>query len=226
MRELYEAGVGAITAYAVHGISGETTTFLSSKRPFEVNHLPESVKLEVVCSEESLDKIIQFIAGAAREGHKRTRIISRPVINEKTAARVKRIFDEFERHNGYKAIAMRLNDEGYRTEQGNRFRFQHIARILRNKAYIGVLEFHIRQDRAAREPLIIPAFYPPIIEDDQFNRVQEKLKALLPYWQNAHAHRTEYLLSTLVVCDRCNHRYVGTAAKSGRFHYYTHVSPT
>ena len=69
MRELYEAGVGAITAYVVHGISGETTTFLYSKRPFEVNHLPESVKLEVVCSEESLDKIIQFIARAARTGN-------------------------------------------------------------------------------------------------------------------------------------------------------------
>jgi nitrogen regulatory protein PII len=87
MRELYEAGVGAITAYAVHGISGETTTFLYSKRPFEVNHLPESVKLEVVCSEESLDKIIQFIAGAAREGHKRTRIISRRSLTKRPQPR-------------------------------------------------------------------------------------------------------------------------------------------
>ena len=156
-----------------------------------------------------------------QEGHKRTRIISRPIVNEKTAPIVRRIFDDFERGMGYKAIAMTLNDEGYRTEEGNRFRFQHIARILRNKAYIGVLEFHIRQDRAVKEPLVIPSFYPPIIEDDQFNRVQEKLKALLPYWQNAHAHKTEYLLSTLVVCDRCNHRYVGTAAKGGRFHYYS-----
>lgn len=68
MRDLYEAGVGAITAYRVHGMSGETSTFLYSKRPFEINHLPESVKLEVVCSEESLDKIIKSIAQAARTG--------------------------------------------------------------------------------------------------------------------------------------------------------------
>ena len=68
MRELYQAGMGGITAYAVHGIRGETSTFLHSMRPFEVNHLPESIKLEVVCSEESIDKIIKLIAWAARTG--------------------------------------------------------------------------------------------------------------------------------------------------------------
>jgi nitrogen regulatory protein PII len=61
MRELYEADVGPITAYAVHGIRGETSTFLYSKRLFEVHHLPESIKLEVVWSEESNEKIIKFV---------------------------------------------------------------------------------------------------------------------------------------------------------------------
>jgi nitrogen regulatory protein P-II 1 len=69
VRDMYEAGVGGITAYTVHGMSGETSTFLYSKHPFEVNHLPESVKLEVVCSEESVDKIIQLIAQSARTGN-------------------------------------------------------------------------------------------------------------------------------------------------------------
>jgi len=67
-RDLYEAGVGGITAYRVHGMSGETSTFLYSKRPFEIHHLPESVKLEVVCSEESIDNIVKLIAQAARTG--------------------------------------------------------------------------------------------------------------------------------------------------------------
>jgi len=68
MRELYEAGVGGITAYPVRGISGEASTFLYSKRPFEINHLPESLKLEVVCSDESLEKIVQLVAQSARTG--------------------------------------------------------------------------------------------------------------------------------------------------------------
>jgi nitrogen regulatory protein PII len=68
MRELHKAGVGGLTAYAVRGMSGETSTFLYSKRPFEINHLPESLKLEVVCSEESIDKIVKLLAQAARTG--------------------------------------------------------------------------------------------------------------------------------------------------------------
>jgi len=156
-----------------------------------------------------------------QEGHKRTRIISRPVIDEKAAALVKRIFEQFNQGMGYKSIVVSLNDKGYRTEQGQRFRVYHIARILRNKAYIGTLEYNFRQDRGTREPVIIPRFYPPIVDEILFNTVQEKLKSAASYWQNAHAHRSEYLLSRLVVCDTCAHHYVGTAAKGGRFHYYT-----
>ena len=69
MRELYEADVGGITCYMVHGMSGETSTFLHSKRPFEISHLPESVKLEVFCAAEGVDKIVRLIARAARTGN-------------------------------------------------------------------------------------------------------------------------------------------------------------
>ena len=68
MRTLHESGVSGITAYRVRGMSGETSTFLYSKRPFEINHLPESVKLEVVCADESIDKIVALIAQAACTG--------------------------------------------------------------------------------------------------------------------------------------------------------------
>jgi DNA invertase Pin-like site-specific DNA recombinase len=69
-----------------------------------------------------------------QEGHKRTRIVSRPVIDEKAAVLVKRIFEQFDQGMGHKSIVVSLNDKGYRTEQGQRFRVHHIARILRNKA--------------------------------------------------------------------------------------------
>jgi site-specific DNA recombinase len=69
--------------------------------------------------------------------------------------------------------------------------------------------------------VIVPKFYPPIVDAELFNRVQEKVKSTSSFWQNAHAHRTDYLLSGLVKCDACGHRYVGTSAKGGRFHYYT-----
>ena len=68
LRELYETGVRGVTAYEVRGIRGEASTFLYSKRPFEVAHLPEAVKLEILCDEESLDSILQLLARTARTG--------------------------------------------------------------------------------------------------------------------------------------------------------------
>ena len=156
-----------------------------------------------------------------QDGHKRTRIISRAVIDEKNAAIVKHIFELFDQGNGYKSIIRTLNDEGHRTDQGLRFRVYHISKILRNRAYVGVLEYNVRQDRGHRDPFTIPGFYPPIIDEALFNRVQEKLTETAKSWHNAYAHRTEYLLSRLVVCDTCGHHYVGTSAKSGRVHYYS-----
>jgi hypothetical protein len=67
----------------------------------------------------------------------------------------------------------------------------------------------------------IPGFYPLIIDQELFGRVQEKLKSESANVRNSFAHRTEYLLSRLVVCDFCGHHYVGTAAKSGKHHYYS-----
>jgi nitrogen regulatory protein PII len=68
MRELHKAGVGGLTAYTVRGMSGETATFLYSKRPFEVNHLPESLKIEVICDDASTDDIVALIARMAKTG--------------------------------------------------------------------------------------------------------------------------------------------------------------
>jgi site-specific DNA recombinase len=155
-----------------------------------------------------------------QEGHKRTRIISRPVIDEKTAPIVQRIFQLYDQGSGYKSTAMTLNNDGYRTNKGHLFRVMFISRTLRNRAYVGILDYNLYRGRGSREPIVIPGFYPPIIDEKLFNRVQEKLKREIDLYQNSFAHRTEYLLSRLVVCDFCGHHYVGTSAKSGEYNYY------
>jgi nitrogen regulatory protein P-II 1 len=68
MRELHEAGVSGLTAYEVRGMSGEAATFFYSKRPYELGHLPESLKIEVICEDDSVDKIVALIAQQARTG--------------------------------------------------------------------------------------------------------------------------------------------------------------
>jgi nitrogen regulatory protein PII len=68
IRALNNAGVGGLTAYAVHGISGEKSTFLHSSYPFEPAHLPESIKVEVICDEGMTDQIVGLIAKEAKTG--------------------------------------------------------------------------------------------------------------------------------------------------------------
>jgi site-specific DNA recombinase len=156
-----------------------------------------------------------------REGHKRTRTISRPVVDDAAAGVVRRIFELCDRGVGYKEITKILNDDGLRTAQGKRFASTHIYWILRNKAYVGVLEYNFRERYGAVEPMTIPGFYPGIIDQGLFDRVQEKLRSSAANWRNSYTHRTTYMLSGLVVCDGCGRRYLGTAAKGGKFHYYS-----
>ena len=76
MRDSYEAGVGGLTCYMVHGMRSEKPTFLYSTRPFEVHHLPASLKLEVVCSDERIDEVVSLIARGAQTGNRGDGIIA------------------------------------------------------------------------------------------------------------------------------------------------------
>jgi hypothetical protein len=84
-----------------------------------------------------------------------------------------------------------------------------------------VLEYNFRERYGPVEPMTIPGFYPQIIDLELFKRVQEKFRHSAANWRNSYAHRTTYLLSRLVICDLCGRRYLGTAAKSSKFHYYS-----
>jgi len=114
-----------------------------------------------------------------------------------------------------------LNSEGYRTNQGLLFGIKFILRVLRNRAYIGILDYNLQQTRGPREPIVIPGSYPPIIDRALFERAQAQLKRQADNWQNSYSHWTSYLLSRLVICDHCGHHYTGTSAKSGRYNCYS-----
>jgi site-specific DNA recombinase len=156
-----------------------------------------------------------------QEGHKRTRIISRPIVDEKTAPLIQRSFDLCDFGLGAKALAITFNDEGHRTNHGRRFGLKFILRILRNRTYIGILDYHLKKERSEREPIVVPSFYPPIIDKELFERVQEQLNRQTHNWQNSYSQRSSYLLSRLVVCDNCGHHYIGMSAKSGKYSYYS-----
>ena len=45
-------------------------------RPFEVHHLPAALKLEVICSDESIDNIVKLLARTVRTGNRGDGIIA------------------------------------------------------------------------------------------------------------------------------------------------------
>lgn len=69
VRALHESKIRGLTAYMVHGMSGETSTFLHGLHPFEPANLPEAVKIEVICEDENADGIVTTIAEAAKTGY-------------------------------------------------------------------------------------------------------------------------------------------------------------
>lgn len=69
IQALQRAGVPGLTAYVVHGISGETQPSYHGLHPFEPSNLPESVKIEVICEEGLVDGIIGTLAAAAKTGY-------------------------------------------------------------------------------------------------------------------------------------------------------------
>ncbi len=69
VRALHEANVRGLTAYVVHGMSGETATFLHGLHPFDPANLPETVKVEVICEDDLADKVVATVAEAAKTGY-------------------------------------------------------------------------------------------------------------------------------------------------------------
>jgi nitrogen regulatory protein P-II 1 len=69
VRALYTAGVGGISAYEVRGLRAESKSVLIYRHdPFGLSHLDEAVKLEAICTDESIETMVRLIAEHAWTG--------------------------------------------------------------------------------------------------------------------------------------------------------------
>ena len=132
-------------------------------------------------------------------------------LDPETAPIVRRIFDDYDSGRSMQDIIADLNAEGYKTTKGGPFNKSSLRRILQNEKYIRIYEYRdIRAENA------IPA----IIDREQFDRVQERLK------MKAHAPRTRdgvrYLLTSKLFCGHCGEPMTGESARGehGQIYYY------
>ena len=135
------------------------------------------------------------------------------VIDPAGAACVRLIFQMYADNHSIKEIVSTLNEKGYRTVKGNKFRLGSIQGVLRNRKYIG--EYHA-------SGITVPNGVPAIVDVELFNAVQEKI-GVVSTAKARNKAEIPYLLTTKVFCGHCGSPMIGesgTGKGGSTYRYY------
>ncbi len=139
-------------------------------------------------------------------------------IDPVTAPVVRDIFTRYDRGETIKEIVDFLHAAGIKGPKQKELNLNSIARILKNRKYIG--EYSYRD-------VVVPDGIPALVEKDLFERVQARMAKN----RRAPAQRKaedDYLLTTKLFCGECGVMMVGecgTSSNQGRkYHYYRCVN--
>ncbi|MDD4680446.1 MAG: recombinase family protein, partial [Clostridia bacterium] len=131
-------------------------------------------------------------------------------INEQETKYVQLIYEWFLNGDSYFAIAGRLNELGIRTKRGNLFENRTIEYILHNIVYAGYTRWSpdkIISKRIFDHPdtIIAKSTHEPIIPEDVFNMVQEKIKTakLTRQTKERPVESKKHYLSGILRCGNC-----------------------
>ena len=125
-------------------------------------------------------------------------------IDPETAPIVQEIFTRYADGEPAEKIAASLNERGLRTRTGKPFVKNSFFQIFRNRRYIGEYRY---------KDIVTPGGIPAIVDQDLFDRVQQRFE------QNRIAHGrpakedVSYLLTTKLFCGKC-----GNAKRHGKAH--------
>ena len=117
-----------------------------------------------------------------------------------------------------KEVMQYLVESGFTTVRGRKIDLNFIARLLKNRKYIG--EYSYRH-------IVTPGGIPAIVPQDLFDRVQQRLEANRKA-PARHKAEDDYLLTTKLFCGTCGAMMVGesgtSASKGRKYHYYRCVN--
>lgn len=151
--------------------------------------------------------------GGTALGYKIDKATKKYVIDEATAPIVKRIFEMYADGATVADICRYMNSHGVTTSRGNEFNKNSLRKMLQNKRYIGIYTYKGTET---------PGGIPQIIDDELFQRVQEKMQRNKKAPARARA-KDEYLLTTKLFCGYCKEMmtgYGGTGKNGKQHHYY------
>lgn len=134
-------------------------------------------------------------------------------INPLTAPAVLDAFKRYADGATMKELADEMNAKGLRSVFGGKISIDSIARMLHNRRYIG--EFKYRD-------IVHPNGIPAIVPQELFDHVQERMVTNKKA-PAKHKAEDEYLLTTKLICGKCDCFMVGesgTSKTSAKFRYY------
>ena len=155
----------------------------------------------------------------ARESVKR-----RLAVNPEEADIVRLIYRWYVSDMGAKAVAERLNREGY-AYRGKKWGKNRILDIIGDEAYIGKYYYNRRDHRTRKikpREEWIPLSVEPIVDEGVWQRAKDLKEARAPLdsSRNPAVVGSKTLLTGLAVCGLCGARMTLETAKGGKFTYY------
>ena len=132
-------------------------------------------------------------------------------VDEEKAAIIRKIFEMYALDgNGYGIIVKYLNDNRIPTRENNLWKHYHIQRILRNRFYMGEIEYGNE---------IYPSSAPTIITKELFELAERQQNKRGEPSQYRTDRKSTVLFAGLLFCGECKHA-MGTIANQGKYRYY------
>lgn len=216
----------------------QNVTFVSITQHFNTNNSMGRLTLNIllsfaqfereIISERTKDKLSaarkrgQWLGGIPPFGYIRNKLEKGKIIIEPEQAEiVRKIFSLYLKMNSALEVAQIINESGYLTSSrntksgktvgNNKYTLTRIIYILKNYVYVGKVNY---------QGQIYTGLQPAIIEEETFNKVQDKLA-------NNRLDRKAYknkdcsgLLTKILKCQSCNSAMVHTyTIKKGRHKY-------
>ena len=135
---------------------------------------------------------------------------------------VERIYEQYLRDKSVTAIVQALNRENITTRSGKQWSAYTVWQILKSPWYIGTYRYNRfkgtvgRKENAPEKWILVPEHHPAIISKGTWEKVQETIKERSTYESaKGHNHRpwSDHILRSLVYCDICGRRMIGTASR-------------
>ena len=165
-----------------------------------------------------------LVNGPLPYGYRRGQDGKYEIVSEEAAV-IREIFERVSARESIADIFRDLNDRGLKTRHGKDWNRSSFNKILHNKKYIGIYEYH--DSRNEYDDIIVKDGIPRIVDDDLFAIVQDYCTAKPQARNNPKKRRRDngvYLLTGKLFCGLCKAAMVGVSGtgKSGNlYHYYT-----